>query len=97
MGKIIDNGWSVLIYPEGRLTVGGPMREFMNGTGLVAVEGRLPVVPLRLRIYQLGSPVSFPFVKRGSVEIRFGKPLRFSPGTDYHEATAAIEAAVRAL
>ena len=39
MGKILDNGWSVLIYPEGELTVGGPIRPFMNGTGMVAVEG----------------------------------------------------------
>ena len=97
MGKIIDNGWSVLIYPEGQLTIGGPIKSFMNGTGLVAVEGRLPVVPLRLHINRLGSPTRFPVFKRGSVEIRFGQPLRFSPGTDYQEATSTIEAAVRSL
>ena len=97
MGKILDNGWSVLIYPEGELTIGGPIKPFMNGTGLVAVEGRLPVVPLKLHINRLGSPVKFPIFKRGSVEIRFGEPLRFSPGTDYQEATGAIEEAVRSL
>ena len=97
MGKIIDNGWSVLIYPEGQLTIGGPIKPFMGGTGLVAVEGRLPVVPLRLHINRLGSPTRFPVFKRGSVEIRFGKPLTFSPGTDYQEATSTIEAAVRSL
>ena len=97
MGKIIDNGWSVLIYPEGKLTVGGPMRSFMNGTGMVAVESRLPVVPLKVDVKQLGDPLTFPIRKRGSVEIRFGQPLRFRPGTDYHEATREIEAAVRAL
>ena len=46
LGRIIDRGWSVLIYPEGVLTVGGPMKPFMQGVGLVAVEGRIPVVPL---------------------------------------------------
>ena len=97
MGKIIDNGWSVLIYPEGQLTVGGPIKSFMNGTGLVAVEGRLPVVPLRLHVNRLGSPRRFPIFKRGSVEIRFGQALRFSPGTDYQEATSTIETAVRSL
>ena len=97
MGKIIDSGWSVLIYPEGQLTIGGPIKSFMNGTGLVAVEGRLPVVPLRLHINRLGSPTRFPIFKRGSVEIRFGQPLRFLPGTDYQEATSAIEAAVKSL
>ena len=42
MGKIMDNGWLVLIYPEGELTVGGPIKPFMSGAGLVAVEGRIP-------------------------------------------------------
>ena len=97
MGKIIDNGWSVLIYPEGELTIGGPIKSFMNGTGLVAVEGRMPVVPMRLHINRLGSPKRFPIFKRGSVEIRFGQPLEFSPGTDYLEATSTIEDAVRSL
>ncbi len=97
MGKILDSGWSVLIYPEGELTVGGPIKPFMNGTGLVAVEGRLPVVPVKLHIYRLGAPVRFPVLKRGHVEVRFGEPLTFSPSASYQEATQAIEQAVRVL
>ena len=97
MGKIIDSGWSVLIYPEGELTVGGPIKPFMNGTGFVAVEGGLPVVPLRLHINRLGFPTRFPILKRGSIEVRLGNPLGFSPGTDYQYATSAIENAVKSL
>ncbi len=97
MGKILDNGWSVLIYPEGELTVGGPIKSFMNGTGMVAVEGRLPVVPMKLHINRLGSPAKFPILRRGSVEIRFGEPIIFPPTTAYQDATNAIEDAVRAL
>ena len=97
MGKIMDNGWSVLIYPEGELTVGGPIKPFMNGTGLVAVEGGIPVVPLRLHIHRLGTPTRFPVLRRGRVEVRLGEPLTFSPGTDYQEATSAIEDAVKSL
>ena len=97
MGKIMDNGWSVLIYPEGELTVGGPIKPFMNGTGLVAVEGQIPVVPLRLHINSLGFPARFPILRRGNVEVRLGEPITFSPGTDYQDATSAIENAVKAL
>ena len=97
MGKIMDNGWSVLIYPEGELTVGGPIRPFMNGTGLVAVEGRIPVVPLRLHIHRLGAPMRFPLLRRGRIEVRLGEPLTFPPGTDYQDATSAIENAVKSL
>ena len=97
MGRILDSGWSVLIYPEGKLTVGGPILPFKNGTGLVAVEGRLPVVPMKLRIKRFGSPAKYPILRRGSVEVRFGEPLVFPPRTAYQEATNAIEEAVRAL
>ena len=97
LGRILDDGWSVLIYPEGKLTPGGPIQPFLGGTGLLAVEGKLPVVPLRLHIHALGSPLRFPVLPRGDIEIRFGEPLSFSPGTDYQEATNVIELAVKAL
>ena len=97
LGSIMDRGWSVLIYPEGVLTVGGPMKPFMQGAGLVAVEGRVPVVPMRLDVAKFGSPSRLPFLRRGRVEIRFGPPLTFPPGTDYQDATSTIEEAVKAL
>ena len=97
LGSIMDRGWSVLIYPEGVLTVGGPMKPFMQGAGLVAVEGRVPVVPICLDVTKFGSPSRFPLLRRGHVEIRFGPPLTFSPGTDYQQATSTIEEAVKAL
>ena len=97
LGSIMDRGWSILIYPEGELTVGGPMKPFMQGAGLVAVEGRVPVVPMRLDVAKFGSPSRLPLLRRGRVEIRFGPPLTFSPGTDYQQATSTIEEAVKAL
>ena len=97
LGSIIDQGWSVLIYPEGVLTVGGPMKPFMQGVGLIAVEGRVPVVPLRLDVTRAGAPALFPLLRRGRVEIRFGSPLIFPPGSDYQQATQDIERAVKTL
>ncbi len=97
LGRIIDRGWSVLVYPEGVLTVGGPMQPFMQGAGLIAVEGRVPVVPIRLEVTRFGMPSWLPFLRRGRVEVRFGPPLTFTPGADYQQATAAIEQAVRTL
>src|SRR5216110_3753084 len=50
LGARLDRKFSVLIYPEGKLTIGGPMQPFKSGTGLIAVEGRTPVVPMKLKI-----------------------------------------------
>ena len=46
---------------------------------------------------QAGLSYAIPFFRRGSIEIRFGAPLNFPPGTDYQDATAAIEDAVKSL
>jgi long-chain acyl-CoA synthetase len=97
MGRILDDGWSVLIYPEGELTVGGPMLPFRGGTGLVALESGIPVVPVKLEILKIGSPTGFPMFSRGDVEVRFGSPIKFERGTTYEDATAMLEQAVREL
>ena len=75
----LDKGWSVLIYPEGDLTIGGPIQPFKSGSGLIVMEGKVPVVPLQVHIHSLGSHRLVPLRRRGSVEIRFGKPITFSP------------------
>jgi long-chain acyl-CoA synthetase len=53
LGARLDRGFSILIFPEGKLTVGGPLQPFKSGTGLVAVEGATPVVPMRLKINRM--------------------------------------------
>lgn len=97
LGRILDKGWSVLIYPEGELTEGGPMKPFLGGTGLVAVGGQVPIVPVKLHIQEMGSPTYLPMLRRGEVEIRFGAPMIFPPRSDFDDATRRIEAAVQTL
>src|SRR2546429_9616412 len=76
LGARLDRNFSILIYPEGKLTVGGPTQPFKSGAGLIAVEGATPVVPMKLVIHTMsrfdarGKPI------RGDVAIVFGKPLR---------------------
>jgi long-chain acyl-CoA synthetase len=95
LGSVLDRGWNVGIFPEGDQQVGQPMLPFQAGAGLLAVDGRVTVVPLRL--------VNHGRSKRGltgnreSISVRVGKPLRFTPDTNYAEATQRIEEAVRTL
>jgi long-chain acyl-CoA synthetase len=99
LGARLDRGFSVLIYPEGRLTVDGPLQEFKSGTGLVAIHGAIPVVPMRLKVHRhsridIGTPGT---ALRGDVEVVFGAPLRFPIDADPNQATTEIRAAVEAL
>ncbi|MFQ5878854.1 MAG: 1-acyl-sn-glycerol-3-phosphate acyltransferase, partial [Dehalococcoidia bacterium] len=97
MGKLLDDGWCIGLFPEGVQTVGGEIQPFRSGTGLVAVECNTPVVPVHLTYVKRGlSWLAVP-LRREVVDIKFGQPLTFSPQTSYFEVTAAIEEAVRAL
>jgi long-chain acyl-CoA synthetase len=105
LGARLDRGFSVVIFPEGKLTLGGPIQPFKAGTGLLAVEGATPVVPMRLKVHRmsrLDSRGELPadgtrHPWRGEVELVFGAPIRFAWDTDHATATAQLEEAVAAL
>ena len=97
LGARLDRNFSVLIYPEGKLTVGGPLQPFKAGTGLIAVEGGTPVVPMKLKIKTMSVLDRMGWPLRGSVEVVFGTPIRFASGTDPNVATRQLETAVAEL
>ncbi|MCX7617099.1 AMP-binding protein [Tepidiforma sp.] len=96
VAKMLGEGWNVLIFPEGKLTVIGPMQPFKSGTGLLAVETGVPVLPMRIDVlrpgFYEGKWLPHP---RARVRVSIGEPIRFEPGTSYQEATARLEEAVR--
>ena len=92
IGRLLDNEWSVVIYPEGQMSKTGELLPFKRGTGLVAVEMGVPVVPIKI----VGSRNIVPYSKflprqRGSVTVTFGKPLTFSKKDSYVQTTEKIE------
>ncbi|MCI0343845.1 MAG: AMP-binding protein [Chloroflexi bacterium] len=99
LGSRLDKGYNVLIYPEGKLTVGGPLQPFMGGAGLIAVEGGTPIVPVKLRIHSMSiiDRRRFPAPLRGDVELVVGEPIWFDSTMDHAAATTRLEAAVAAL
>jgi long-chain acyl-CoA synthetase len=94
--ELLDDGWNVLIYPEGKLTVVGPMQPFKGGIGLLAVETGAPLVPMRIDVLRPGFYEGRWFPNpRARVRVSIGKPLTIPRGTSYTRATALIEEAVR--
>lgn len=96
LGSLLDDEWSVLIFPEGDRT-DGEVKEFKPGTGFVAMEARTPVVPIRVTLEKAGIYEGGSFPARGRVAVQIGEPLVFARGTDYLEATEMLELAVRGL
>jgi long-chain acyl-CoA synthetase len=97
VGNLVDRGWNVLVFPEGKTSEDGKMAAFRSGIGLLAKQLNLPVVPMFLDglfdLKQARRIVAQP----GHVRVTIGQPLRFSPEQDTDEITGEIERAVRAL
>jgi len=100
IGRLLDSGWSTLIYPEGRVTTNGKIKKFESGVGIVASDMKIPVVPVRIcglfDILHHGILPVGHLPKRPLVTVKFGKPLTFR-GENYREITEKIEKAVRSL
>lgn len=80
-GELADDGYDILIYPEGTRSSDGAITRYLPGVGLLAQELALPIVPVRLdglfRVYSQFDEQP----RRGPVSVAFGRPLRFAPQT----------------
>lgn len=93
--ELLDEGESVLLYPEGKLTVCGPMQPFGNGASWIAVRTGVQVLPMRIDVlrpgFREGKWLPHP---RARVRMSIGEPVRIPPGTSYEASTAILEDAV---
>ena len=94
---LMENGWSILIFPEGRRSRTGELMPFRGGPAILALTHKVPVLPIYIKgasdILPPGSPVSSP----APVTVRIGKPFAFPEGTTIPEAKGRMESEIRAL
>jgi long-chain acyl-CoA synthetase len=96
MADLAAEGWSLLIFPEGRHVREPGVGRFQPGVGLVASQLGLPVVPVWIEGTDRVLPPGARMARPARVTIRFGAPIR-PGGEDYLTLTRRIEEAVRAL
>jgi long-chain acyl-CoA synthetase len=95
-GGLIADGYSILIFPEGRRTEAGEIARFQPGVGMLAARLGVPVIPVRLTGLDRVLHKNAKFATPGRATVRFGAPLR-STGDDAAAIAKQIEDAVRAL
>jgi len=103
LGELLDEGWNILLFPEGQITVTGEMDRFKGGVGLLAQAMQVPVVPVK--IDGLYAIVPMPDRKRlrwipkrfGRVSVVFGKPVRIDPEAHPDQVAQTCEEAIRNL
>lgn len=76
--KIIQNGKSVVVFPEGTRTVDGKLQAFKRGSFALAFKAMVPVVPVTIngsfKIFRKGSWK----INRGNIEVVVGRPIEMS-------------------
>jgi long-chain acyl-CoA synthetase len=96
-GNLVDRGWNVLVFPEGRTSDDGMLAHFQSGIGLLAKQLNLPVVPLFLDgLFDLKRDARL-ITRPGHVRVTIGAPVRFSPDQDPNAITQELERRVREL
>jgi long-chain acyl-CoA synthetase len=96
MGDLVEHGYSILIFPEGRRTDAGEIAPFQPGVGMIASRLGVPVVPVRLEGLDRVLPRHARFPTVAHARCAFGPPIVLT-GNDYAALAARVEAAVRAL
>jgi long-chain acyl-CoA synthetase len=96
IGDLANEGWSTLIFPEGRMTDTGEIEEFQPGVGMLAARLGMKVVPVRIAGLDRVLHRTARFPTPGPVTVRFGKALEIR-GSDYAANAKAVQRAVREL
>jgi 1-acyl-sn-glycerol-3-phosphate acyltransferase len=95
LDKLLDQGWNLLLYPEGTRTRSGGPGRVRRGAAVLAAAHNLSIVPIRVTGTREAMPPGRLWPKRlhgkvlsrrHRIEVSFGEPIR--PTTD---ATALIE------
>ena len=96
MGELLGEGWSVVIFPEGRHAEGDEVAAFQPGVGMMAARLGARVVPVRLRGVHRVLHREARMATPGRVEVAFGRALELR-GTDYAALAREIEEGVKKL
>jgi 1-acyl-sn-glycerol-3-phosphate acyltransferase len=97
--KLIEEGWSLLMFPEGTRSRDGEIGKVHSGAAVLAAQHRLSIVPIWVGGTREAMPPgqNWPkrvqgrfFSRRVKVEVRFGPPILPRDPADRHEVMAQV-------
>ena len=91
VSTLVDQGWSVVLAPEGGLSTTGALQPFKSGIGMLSVNLGIPVVPVKTLGLYGTVPLHAKWPKRHSaVTVRIGQPVRFDSDMNYDDVTQQL-------
>jgi 1-acyl-sn-glycerol-3-phosphate acyltransferase len=95
--RLLGEGWSLLLYPEGGRSIDGQMGEFKPGGAWIARRAGVPVLPVHVRGTFDVMPKGRNLPRRSPVTVTFGELMTVADGEDARTFNKRIEAAVADL
>jgi 1-acyl-sn-glycerol-3-phosphate acyltransferase len=94
--ELLDEGWNLLVFPEGTRSKDGWSRDLRLGAARLALDARVPVVPIALRGTYQAMPRGTGWIRRGRppVHVRVGRPVFPRDAEEATELNARIRAAI---
>lgn len=93
MGRLVEKGGALLVFPEGERTTDGRLHPFQKGLAVMVQELAIPVVPVAISGLERVLPRGARWPKRGRVVVTFGEPLHLETAS----AAEIVSAAERAV
>lgn len=94
IGELASDGYSLLIFPEGKRTDRGEINPFRSGIGMIGARLDMPVVPVRIEGLDRILHHSWRWARPGRARVCFGPALRLE-GDDYPALARRVEEAVK--
>ncbi len=96
-GEMMDRGYSILVFPEGRRTEHGTMNPFTAGSGLLISNLGAPVIPMRIDgLWEL-LRANRHFARPGEISVVIGEPVDYSPRHEPGQIAGDLEKRVKEL
>jgi 1-acyl-sn-glycerol-3-phosphate acyltransferase len=97
--ELLDDGWSLVVFPEGSRSADGHTQRFRHGTARLCIEAGVGAVPIAIRGAYQAWPrgTNWPKPGRPPVSVRYGSPLLPEEGETHQSFSGRMSKAVAEL
>jgi 1-acyl-sn-glycerol-3-phosphate acyltransferase len=75
--ETLKKGHSLVIFPEGTRSKGGPVAPFKNGSFRLAIDAKVPIVPITIIGTSRAMETNHNFIKPAEIKIVISKPIHY--------------------